>query len=67
MKTNFSPIFYVFSISITRNQLQAIMKHYSAPVEQFSVMVRESRQNLQSGSWVSKGWEPLVCADYSFM
>jgi len=28
-------------------------------VEEFSVTIREPRQNLPSGSWVSKGWEPL--------
>jgi len=28
-------------------------------VEQFSMMVREPRQNLPGGLWLSKGWEPL--------
>ena len=28
-------------------------------MDQFSVVVREPRQNLPSGPWVSKGWEPL--------
>jgi len=26
---------------------------------QFLVVVREPRQNLPSGPWVTKGWEPL--------
>ena len=40
-----------------RNKVNYINR--GAPVEQFSVVVREAKQQLQSGSWVSKGWEPL--------
>jgi len=32
----------------------------NAPVEQFSVVVHELRQHLQSGLWVSRGWELLL-------
>jgi len=32
---------------------------HSELVDQFSMVVREPKQNLPSGSWVSKGWEPL--------
>jgi len=28
-------------------------------MEELSVVVREPSQNLPSGPWVSKGWEPL--------
>jgi len=39
-------------------------------VEQFSVVVRERKQHLQSGPWVSKGWEPLAylfCSNLNFV
>jgi len=29
-------------------------------VEQFSEVVHEPNQNLQSGPWATRGWEPLL-------